>query len=292
MALIITNQVGMIVVGLIVGLASGIGVGYIGVIPNPQFHDLELQLEGAKDNASTLLNNVESLEQDLTARQAEIGGLQTRREDLQQDLDSKEALVSELQAERDSMGLEAVNLQGQLDVANSRVQQAEVEQQAIESQLSQIQGQVQEKESQISSLNQQISSLQSQVSSLNNDISTLNVRTSDLQSQISLLESIVNLDLAEMLISDQTVNIPADEGIFWLFSDEIVYAGYLLISYSATSNVFIEVITPSGSFFTAVDTLGNSLVIPVVPGQVYDVTLWNDSSVAGTTVTIEIIYVY
>ncbi len=71
----ISNQVGTIVVGLILGLASSIGIGYIGVIPNLQLYDLQLQLEGVNDETSTLQKNVDSLEQDITSKQAEISDL-------------------------------------------------------------------------------------------------------------------------------------------------------------------------------------------------------------------------
>jgi len=170
------------------------------------------------------------------------------------------------------------NVQGQLSQAQSQISTLQQERTNLQSQLSALQAQANNLQGDRASLNAQINSLQNQISSLNG--------------QISSLRSIVNLQASQVLRSQTTVNIPASQGVRFTYSSAIRYAGYLLISYTATGNVHLAIKSSSVSYTTASQSLANNIRAPVVPGDTWDVIIQNESFFAGTTVTITISYVY
>ena len=196
--------------------------------------------------------------------QSQLSQTQSQLTALQQEKANIERQVTALQQDK-------TNLQNQLT--------------ALQRDKSGVDAQVVQLQNTISSLNNQISSLQSQVSSLNGQISSL-------QSEVNNLRSIVNLQLSSSLLSQSTINLPTNTGRYALYQQQFSYAGYIQISYTATGNIYIEVESAGVSFKTQNSNTGSNIKVPVIPGQLWNVIVWNTDYFSAKTATITITYIY
>ena len=132
------------------------------------------------------------------------------------------------------------------------------------------------------------------INSLSSTIATDNTEVSSLQS-LNNLSAIVNLQKSQTLESNHVVQMSSStSSLAWAY--QVVYSGYIVISYSSTQNVHYE-FDANGVTMTSVSASSNSnIIFPIVGGHSYTVLLHNDScgpaSCNAVSVTETITYVY
>ncbi|HEW64247.1 hypothetical protein IOK49_02590 [Fervidicoccus fontis] len=117
--------------------------------------------------------------------------------------------------------------------------------------------------------------------------------------KMSVLSNIANLNYSESLESNKALAIPSMSYVTLNYT--LPYAGYLKISYSSTSAIYIWVGSnfsqqfPDGNYFSRYppqrESSSGTFVVPVLPGEVY-VTIYNPSIFNGVALTISIEYHY
>ena len=145
--------------------------------------------------------------------------------------------------------------------------------------------------------------LQSQITNLSNEKNALTSEKASLQSQVTSfqnqlndLNAIVNLQKSQVLDRDKTVNLAAGKDATLSYST--AYAGYVTISFTATTGVYFWVQSSfTGTNYarypsTSPDTAtSGSFTIPVTKGTTY-LYIRNPALLFGASVTFTITYVY
>jgi len=110
-------------------------------------------------------------------------------------------------------------------------------------------------------------------------------------SLVSILRAIVDLKKNETVEENKPVQIPRSSHIYLSYSFK--YAGYLVITFSATGGVYFYV--GNGDYWVRYPTEGTvslgRFIVPVIPGTTY-VYIYNPSLLSGASVTITITCVY
>jgi len=144
-----------------------------------------------------------------------------------------------------------------------------------------------------------IKDLTAQVSYLQNQNSYLNNKVTALENDVKRLEDVINLRIRIVLDRDKTVNIAANSYITLRY-DTRYAAGYLIISFTATRDIYIWIANDyvGGYYYRyPVPTRGltyassGSFIVPILPGTTY-IEIYNPSWFSGVTVTITIEYIY
>jgi uncharacterized coiled-coil protein SlyX len=149
--------------------------------------------------------------------------------------------------------------------------------------------------------NSTISTLQSQISTLNAQVASLTSQVSNLQAQVSQMTSLLSLSTSAQEAVSDSVSVPANANVTVVtFTSQ--YAGYLLVTLSADSNVNTVGFNVLDEYSTSINrgsysgvylgpygfpSVPNSLVLPVTPGTitVYVVNVGGTSGTATISVT-------
>jgi len=186
-------------------------------------------------------------------------------------------------------------LTDQLNTANN----AKNALQTVNKQLEILQDALQAQVAHLSTQNQNIrQEYQAQIDALAANSKTYYDAANWLKQQNDQYLNMLHLTYATILKEDTTINLPAYSYHYYTFdSSTINYAGYLKITYTATSWVTIEVrnsrCNPSTYTETPTSSSG-TYIIPIIPSNTNDynyITIRNPSS-APITVTFTITYYY
>ncbi|HYA55902.1 MAG TPA: hypothetical protein VED22_03795 [Nitrososphaerales archaeon] len=149
--------------------------------------------------------------------------------------------------------------------------------------------------SQIQSLQSQVSSDQTQFSNDQSTITADQAKITSLTDQVNTLTAIINLQNSQTLESNYVVQMSSSTpSLAWAY--QVMYSGYIIISYSSTQNVHYQ-FDANGVTMTSASASSNSNVIfPIASGHSYTVILHNDScdllGCSAAIVTETITYVY
>ena len=154
--------------------------------------------------------------------------------------------------------------------------------------------------------NATIATLNSQISTLNGQIATLTTQISALQTQVASLDAIANLSQSTVVTTSQSFTTGSN-GQVQIAYFPALYAGYVTITVSAASDFANEGVgakiifsanvnspnygvmyIPYQNYFYAFGSTSDTLVIPVIPGQV---TLYLETSdLTAQTATLTVTY--
>jgi hypothetical protein len=165
-----------------------------------------------------------------------------------------------------------------------------------------LKAQVAAKDSQISDLQATNANLQSQLSqvsntniaSYQNQIDSLNAQLSALNETVSGYYNIALLKQSDTLFQLQPVTQDAN-ATTEVFSDEIFYAGYVIVQATASANTTYVEVTYNfgGTDFDSVKVIGasGSVAFPVLPATIH-INIGNTNQTAQNSVTASATYYY
>jgi len=227
--------------------------------------------------AYTLRNANSDLNEQLAALNKNYTSLNAQYESLKANYTSLEANYTSLKNQYDSLSASYASLNAQYSSLLSSYN-------SLEASYSSLKNRYDSLLANYTSLNTQYNSLLSIYNSLEAEYNNLANKYSDAQ-------AIINLERSETLEKDKPVQIPRSSSTYLKYG--LNYAGYLVITFSATGNVYFYV--GNGNYWVRYPTDGTassgSFIEPVLPGTTY-VYIYNPSLFFGTSVTISITYVY
>jgi len=225
----------------------------------------------------------------------QVNALMLERDSLKQQVEDLNSLVNTLQSQVSSLSSERDALIQENEDLNTQITMLQNQIKNMQTQVAHLQDQINVLAGERDSLMRQVNMLQNQVDYLQGLVDNLWGQIDYLQGQLDYYESIVNLELSTVLADDEVIAIPGDS--YHVLSYTTEYAGYLIIEFTATSDISIHI----GSNFTGEyyytypsnETATNgTFYVPVFPGTTY-ICLDNRGSFRpGVTVTITITYIY
>jgi len=231
--------------------------------------------------AYTLKNANNSLNEQLADLNKNYTSLNAQYESLKANYTSLEASCTSLKNQYDSLMANYTSLNAQYNSLLSNYI-------SLEASYSSLKNQYDSLLANYTSLNTQYDSLLSNYNSLEVEYNNLAIKYNDTL-------AIVNLALSRTLERNTPVQVPAYSSTYLTY--RLSYAGYLVITFSATGGVYFYVGNgdywvryPSPSSSSSVASSG-SFIVPVLPGTTY-VYIYNPALFTGASVTISITYVY
>ena len=196
--------------------------------------------------------------------------------------------VNALTAERNSLKHQVNDLNSQINLLNSQINTLQNQVDSLSTERDSL---MQENED----LNAQIAMLQNQVNDLQDQLNSFQSQVSYLQNKVDNYKKIINLEVSVTLADDEVIAIPGNS--YYVLSYNTEYAGYLIISFTATSGISIYVGSDfTGEYYYTYPSEGTAtdgtFYVPVFPGTTYIFIDNRGLFTPGVTVTITITYVY